>query len=240
MLASALRHPSWGTQAGPGHAAWGEQAAGDAVAGCWVGGVGAWGRRHCEVSGRAGLQDWGGHSGGQKEKATCVSVLLPQLYQCHPSLTPAPVLCLLARSIPVPSAACTYSESSISSFGGCFPFYHSPARANLLSGLGYSWTGIRAKPRVGSSPLSSHPHQVPVESVLKGDSIRGFSLLHGVPMPRACLPAAYPSGDLGAGLGAPAGIWEQGWVPQACRSWTRQHCTCCSSFPLHENVWLEA
>lgn len=120
------------------------------------------GQRCGAVSGRAGLQGWGGHSRGQKEKAVCMSVLLPQFYQCHPSLAPAPLLCLLARGIPVPSAACTYSESSISSFGSCFPFYHSPAHADLLFGLGYSWIGIPARAQGGQHssvfPSSSCTH----------------------------------------------------------------------------------
>lgn len=45
----------------------------------------------------------------------------------------------------------------------------------------------------------------------------GYLLLHDVPMPKACLPAVCPSGDMGAGLCVPAGMLEQGWVSQQGR-----------------------
>lgn len=187
-----------------------------------------------------------------RSRTACVGLLLPQLCRWRPSLAPVPVPCLLARGIPVPPAACAHSGSNISDFGGCFPLYHSPAHANLLSGLGYlemtlkgnPWTGIPTKPKVGSTPVSSHPcphaHHAPVMTVLRGVSMLGCLVLHGVPMPRACLPAACPGRNVGAGLGVPVGMWEQGWVPRACRSRTRWRRTCRSSFPSHESVWLEA
>lgn len=163
---------------------------------------------------------------------------------------------------PCAPAACTHSGSSIFSFGGCFPLHHSLGRANFLSGLGYLEITLKVTPGLASPPSAGGQHSdvppflspsplCPNDDCSQGCFYAGVIApvwcAHAQGLPVSCMSqwecgsrAGCPSRYVGTELAVPVGMWEQGWVAQACSSRTRWHHTCCSSFPSHENIWLEA
>lgn len=205
MLASALRLPSRGTQAGPGRATWGEQAAGGAAGHCWGD----------QGHGEGLQQSWAPGPGRGRGGSTCAS--LPQLCQCHPSLAPVPVPgASLGLQLPV----LTQEEA--------FPileatFLHTTALAMLICSRGWgTWTSpLRL-------PLDWHPHQAqggrhssvfPSLSpclLRPSDDYSQGCLCAGVLAPAwcACAQVLPDSRDVGARLGVSEGMLDQGWVSQ--------------------------
>lgn len=194
---------------------------------CGRGGGLPWGAPGGTVrgSGRTGVQGWDGCSGGQEQdsmRGFAVAPVLPVVSQFGPSS------CAVSpgQGHPCASSCLRSLRKQHFRFWRLLSFISQPAHANLLSGLGYlemtlkgnPWTGIPTKPKVGSTPVSSHPcphpHHATVMTILRGVSVLGCLVLHGVPMPRACLPAACPGRNVGAGLGVPVRMLEQGWVSQ--------------------------
>lgn len=81
-----------------------------------------------------------------------MGVLLPQLYHYHPGLPPAPVPCLLSKSIPVPPAARAHSEAAFPILEAAF--LYTIALPMLIWSL--CWGSWRSPLRL---PIDEHPCQ---------------------------------------------------------------------------------
>lgn len=210
-------------------------------------------------SSRAGMATvWGRSRAGGRLCGCAIAPPLPVSPQFGPSsCAMSPV-----QEHPCAPAACTHAGNSTSSFGGCFPLCHSLAHFNLLSGLMYLDMLLQVTPGLASPPNPSGQHSgvlpflspsslCPSDDCSQGCFYAGVIALmlcaHAQGLPVSCMSqwgcgsrAGCPCRYVGTGLAVPGGMWDQGWVAQAHSSRARWHHTCCSSFPLHENIWLEA
>lgn len=175
MLASALRLPSRGTQAGLAVLCGESGLVG--MGGCLGGGALVWGGAPAELG-------WPQCGAGAEQEAGCVSVPLPHLYQCHPSLAPVPVPCLLSRKIPVLQLPAHMQETAFPVLEAAFLCVTALPILICSLGLG-TWTCFSRLPlgwhphqiQVGSTLVFSHscphPHYAPVMTVLRGASTLG-------------------------------------------------------------------